>query len=89
MATKSPTKHEKAAIKKLVRKRPANEACQFCGHWSPATEYGVDEKSGYCDRWEKLTARDFWCEEFVSRERFKQVQDQMAEENEEFLDEET
>lgn len=73
----------------IARKRPPGEACARCGHWSTATEYGVDEKSGYCDRWEKLTTRDFWCEEFVSQENFKKMQDQLAEESEDFLDEET
>lgn len=69
------------------RKGPSDR-CESCGHWSPATEYGVDEKSGYCNQWEKLTSRDFWCEEYVSREKYKQIQDQLAEENEEYLDEE-
>lgn len=70
-------------------KRRAHERCELCGHWSSAIEYGVDEKSGYCDQWQKLTARDFWCEEFVSKDKFRALQEQLAEENEEYLDEET
>lgn len=89
---RSPPKAKLAAAKKPPapaggkREKPL---CQTCGHWSPAMEYGVDEKSGYCDHWEKLTARDFSCEEYVSREKFKALQSQLAEENEEYLDEET
>lgn len=76
-------------LSKLSKSRRPGERCGLCGHWSSAIEYGVDEKSGYCDRWEKLTDRDFWCEEYISQERFREMQDQLAEENEDFLDEET
>lgn len=88
---KPPAAPEAKTPKALIKpaKRTPGERCELCGHWSPATEYGVDEKSGYCDRWEKLTSRDFWCEEFVSREKMKEMQDKLVEENEEYFDEET
>jgi hypothetical protein len=63
--------------------------CGSCGHWSVATEYGVDDRSGYCDRWEKLTDRDYVCEEYVSREKFQAMQQELAEQHEEYLDEDT
>lgn len=69
--------------------RPPNQRCEMCGHWSPATEYGIDEKSGYCDHWQKLTARDFWCDEFVDRSKYQAIQEQLAEENEDYLEEDT
>lgn len=72
-----------------ARQRKPGERCGMCGHWSPATEYGVDEKSGYCNRWEKLTDRDFWCDEYLSKAQFQHMQDQLAEQNEDFIDEET
>jgi hypothetical protein len=89
VARKKAAKKEEDVLAKLAKARRPGEKCALCGHWSAATEYGVDEKSGYCDRWEKLTDRDFWCEEYISQERFRQMQDQLAEEHEEFLDEET
>lgn len=73
----------------LKRTRQPGEKCGLCGHWSSATEYGVDDRSGYCDRWEKLTDRDYWCEEFISRDQYKKMQSRLAEENEDFIDEET
>jgi len=63
--------------------------CGSCGHWSIATEYGVDDRSGYCDRWEKLTDRDYVCDEYVSREKFHAMQQELAEQHEEYLDEDT
>ncbi len=89
MTRKKPEPKESAALASLARARKPGEKCAGCGHWSPATEYGVDEKSGYCDRWEKLTDHNFWCEEFITQDQFKKVQDQLAEENEDFIDEET
>lgn len=89
MLRKSKSAKADAPSSTAPKKRPPEERCQGCGHWSTATEYGVDDKSGYCDRWEKLTRADFWCDEYVSREKFKRLQDQLAEENEEFMDEET
>ena len=84
-----PEKKDVEALALLSRKRKPGERCQLCGHWSTATEYGVDANSGYCDRWEKLTDRNFWCEEYISQDQFKKMQSQLAEDNEEFLDEET
>lgn len=63
--------------------------CGICGHWSVATEYGVDDKSGYCDRWEKLTDRDYVCDEFVSKEKFKEMQKELADQHEDYMDEDT
>lgn len=84
-------KEEKKKSAPVQPKRPpaSKERCELCGHWSPATEYGIDEKSGYCDHWQKLTARDFWCDEFVDRSKYKAIQDQLAEDNEEYLEEDT
>lgn len=73
-------------LSKLARKRKAGEACGVCGHWSVATEYGVDDQSGYCSQWEKLTSRDFWCEEFISESQYRQLQDDLAEANEDLMD---
>ena len=84
MAAKA--KVEKPAPKKAGGPRAH---CGACGHWSLATEYGVDDRSGYCDRWEKLTDRDFVCDEFVSRDKFQAMQKELAEQHEEFLDEDT
>jgi hypothetical protein len=67
----------------------AKPRCGSCGHWSIATEYGVDDRSGYCDRWEKLTDRDYVCDEYVSREKFQAMQVELAEQHEEYLDEDT
>lgn len=82
---KTPTSVQKqAAAKPAVKPR-----CGSCGHWSIATEYGVDDRSGYCDRWEKLTDRDYVCDEYVSREKFQAMQQELAEQHEEYLDEDT
>ena len=68
---------------------PNRPRCGLCGHWSIATEYGVDDRSGYCDRWEKLTDREYLCDEFVSREKFQAMQQELAEQHEDYLDEDT
>lgn len=91
-----------AAKPKVAKAGPAKKAkapagapggakphCGICGHWSIATEYGVDDRSGYCDRWEKLTDRDYVCDEFVSREKFHAMQKELAEQHEEYMDEDT
>lgn len=81
---------EPAVDRKRAAAAPGVKArCGGCGHWSIATEYGVDDRSGYCDRWEKLTDRDFVCDEFVSREKFAEMQKELAEQHEEYLDEDT
>jgi hypothetical protein len=67
-------------------KRQDGEKCAGCGHWSVATEYGLDENSGYCDRWEKITSRGFWCDEYVSKAEYDRYQQEMAEESEEWMD---
>ena len=85
---KTVAKKESDALALLTKARKAGEKCGQCGHWSTATEYGVDDKSGYCNRWEKLTDRDFWCDEFLSQEQFQKMQSQLAEENEDFVDDE-
>lgn len=84
-------KPEKAETTPKKKAAPAGvkPRCGICGHWSVATEYGLDDRSGYCDRWEKLTDRDFVCEEFVSREKFQELQKELVEQNEEFMDEDT
>jgi hypothetical protein len=87
--TEAAPKKDADVLGMLAKKRRPGEKCGVCGHWSSATEYGVDEKSGYCDRWEKLTDREFWCEDFISQQRFKQMQSQLAEENEDYIDEDT
>ena len=84
-ASKAPTTAQKQASGKPVIK----PRCGSCGHWSIATEYGVDDRSGYCDRWEKLTDRDYVCDEYVSREKFQAMQQELAEQHEEYLDEDT
>lgn len=66
--------------------RPAGQQCAGCGHWSPGVEYGLDDGSGYCDRWEKITRRDFWCDEYVSKQDFNRFQQELAEESEEWMD---
>ena len=65
---------------------PKGQMCAGCGHWSISTEYGLDDRSGYCDRWEKITSRDYWCDEFISRDDFAKYQNEMAADNEEYLD---
>jgi hypothetical protein len=66
--------------------RPAGERCELCGHWSSGTAYGIDERSGYCDRWERITSRDYWCEEFVSKGEYEEFQQELAEEHEDLID---
>lgn len=90
--TPKPGKAEKTDVKVislLTKERRPGESCALCGHWSVGAAYGLDDKTGYCDRWEKLTDHDFWCDEFISRERYQKMQDQLAEEHEEHLDEDT
>lgn len=90
MAPRARAEKLEAAPKKKAAPAGAPKArCGVCGHWSVATEYGLDDRSGYCDRWEKLTDRDFVCEEFVSREKFQELQKELVEQNEEFMDEDT
>ncbi len=67
--------------------RPTGQQCSGCGHWSPGVEYGLDDGSGYCDRWEKITRRGFWCDEYVSKEDYDRFQQELAEEaSEEMMD---
>lgn len=89
---KKPSPVAKAPIparKPASKPAPVKPRCGSCGHWSIATEYGVDDRSGYCDRWEKLTDRDYVCDEYVSREKFHAMQQELAEQHEEYLDEDT
>lgn len=93
-AAKAPTPKKKTPVASktpVPAKKPAapKPRCGSCGHWSIATEYGVDDRSGYCDRWEKLTDRDYVCDEYVSREKFSAMQQELAEQHEEYLDEDT
>lgn len=91
MVSLSPAR-AKSKLGAVLKGKPApteKPRCGMCGHWSTATEYGVDDRSGYCDRWEKLTQRDFVCDEFVSRQKFQQMQQDLVEQNEEFMDDET
>jgi hypothetical protein len=67
--------------------QPADQRCELCGHWSVATEYGIDSRSGYCDRWEKITRLSFWCDEFVSQGEYDRYQQELAEQNEQMMDE--
>jgi hypothetical protein len=87
--SKAPKPEKAEAPKKKPLPPGVKPRCGGCGHWSIATEYGVDDRSGYCDRWEKLTDRDFVCDEFVSREKFAEMQKELAEQHEEYLDEDT
>ena len=91
---KAPTPKKKAVLAPKAsaptqKPTAAKPRCGSCGHWSIATEYGVDDRSGYCDRWEKLTDRDYVCDEYVSREKFQAMQQELAEQHEEYLDEDT
>ena len=83
---KAPPAPDVKVVALLAKDRRPGEACALCGHWSVATEFGLDDKSGYCDRWEKLTDSSYWCDEFISRDRYQQMQDQLAEENEDYMD---
>jgi hypothetical protein len=56
------------------RLAPAKRACRFCGHWSNSPEFGMDISTGYCEVWEKLTSKDFVCDQFVEREQLKRDQ---------------
>lgn len=58
------------------------EVCGNCGHWSSGQAFGLDDRSGYCDRWERITGRADTCPDFISAEEFREVQEQIAEESE-------
>lgn len=50
----------------------------------------MDVSTGYCEVWEKLTSKDFLCDQFVEREQHKRDQarmfEEMGEEGEDFED---
>ena len=73
-------------IAQATAKAPLKDRCAICGHWSPATESGLDDNAGYCDQLEKITDRNFWCDEFVTKDQYQRLQDDLVSENEEYMD---
>ncbi len=41
--------------------------CISCVHFSPDSECGLDQRTGYCDVWEKFVRIDHTCERYERR----------------------
>ena len=65
---------------------PTAKLCGNCGHWSESSESGLTPGTGYCAYWEKLTDREYACEFFVTRADYAAFQKELAEENEDLLE---
>lgn len=55
------------------------ETCGNCGHWSSGAAFGLDERSGYCNHWERITNYDQVCPDFLTKDEYQEVQQQLAE----------
>lgn len=64
-----------------LAKQPG-EACKKCGHWGSSPEFGFDDRTGYCDALEKLTAADYWCDLYIAKEKYQRQQEEIYEQME-------
>jgi len=70
-------------VAKRVDGKVPKESCGNCGHWSSGAAFGLDDRSGYCNHWERITNYDYTCPDFLTKDEYQEVQQQLAEESDE------
>ncbi|PKK86111.1 MAG: hypothetical protein CVT48_02495 [Thermoplasmata archaeon HGW-Thermoplasmata-1] len=66
-----------------TQRTTSKKICRLCGHWSNGPEFGLDDHIGYCNYWQSLKKDTFGCDNWISGEDYREVQDALAEQMDE------